>query len=144
MKKHLFLLLVAMMSLQACADKKQVITFAQLPQKAQTFVTTYFDQQSIAFVMQETDFITKDYDVQLQNGTKISFHKDGTLDNVETKPNPMPEGIVPAIVMNYVKATFPQAFVVEYNVDTRKQTVELNNGLELTFSLQGQFLEIDD
>jgi hypothetical protein len=48
------------------------------------------------------------------------------------------------MIAEYVIVHYPDQFIVEYQVDYTRQTIELNNRLELIFDLKGNFLKIDD
>jgi hypothetical protein len=56
----------------------------------------------------------------------------------------VPEGIVPEVIMSFISLRYPNLFVVEYVIDYRHQTVELNNEIELIFDREGHFLRMDD
>ena len=136
--------LYAVLTLSACASKPQVGTFGELPAAAQTFVTTHFSESDIALILWEQDGLHKEYEVRLNNGTQIEFDGKGQLEKIDSKPNAVPAGIVPEAITTYVSTKFPQAAIVEYSIDRRKQETELSNGLDLVFDLQGNFMHIDD
>jgi hypothetical protein len=46
--------------------------------------------------------------------------------------------------MSFISMHYPNLFVVEYVIDHRHQTVELNNEIELIFDREGHFLRMDD
>lgn len=144
MKKMMMILASAVLTLSACASKPQVGTFGELPAAAQTFVTTHFSESDIALILWEQDGLHKEYEVRLNNGTKIEFDGKGQLEKIDSKPNAVPAGIVPVAITTYVSTKFPQAAIVEYSIDRRKQETELSNGLDLVFDLQGNFMHIDD
>lgn len=133
-----------MLTMTACAGHPQVCNFNELPAAAQTFITTYFDKADIAWAQWERDGVGRDYEVKLTDGTDIEFDENGKLEKIECKPREVPAGIVPAQIITYLKANMPNAFVVEYSIDRRKQEVELNSGVDLVFDLNGRFLYIDD
>ena len=80
----------------------------------------------------------------LKNATELDFDYQGILESIDCKRNPVPEGIVPAAIVNYVQMQYGDLFVVEYVVEHRYLQVELNNGLELVFDHEGRFVSIDD
>lgn len=142
--KRTILLITAALAMNACADNKQIISFSALPDQAQTFVRTYFNPADVTLVMMEKDLLNTEYDLQLQDGTEINFNADGSLDKAEAKTQALPDGIVPADVAAYVRTMFPNAAMMEYESGSRKQTVGLNNGLELEFDQDGRFIRMDD
>lgn len=144
MKKSIYLLLLAVLvSLNACADKKVVITFAQLPQPAQEIITQNFNQADISYVMQENDW-SVEYKVRFVNGTEIEFNSDGALKKVDCKTTAVPDALVPAEVLTYVKTNVPGAFIKEWGTDDWGYKAELSNGLDLKFDKSYRFQRIDD
>lgn len=130
--------------MSACAEKAQLVKFNELPQKAQTFIETYFNAADISFVKMEKDGLHNDYDVRMTDGTEIDFDHDGSLEQVDCNTKAVPAGIVPEKITTYVAEHFTGAFIVKYEIDRRELKVELNNSLDLEFDKQGNFLRIDD
>ncbi|MBQ9439114.1 MAG: PepSY-like domain-containing protein [Paludibacteraceae bacterium] len=144
MKRFFYFIVTALLvSINACADKKEVITFAQLPQPAQNVINQHFKASDIVLVLKEQDWKVE-YEVRLADGSELDFFSDGELKKVDCQLNPVPEALLPQPVLTYVKATFPNAYVQEWGHDDRGFKAELNNGLELRFNKKYQFQNIDD
>lgn len=143
MKKMMIILASVLLSLNACADRTQVGSFANLPQQTQVFVETYFTKADIAVILYEREGLHNEYEVRLNNGTKIEFDYKGNLEKVDCKTRPVPAGIVPAPIVQYVEANHPAMFITEYSTDRRKQSVELNTEMEIEFDKAGNFLRYD-
>ena len=145
MKKSLFVAMMAFVcSLSACADSDQLITFAQLPTPAQNTVKQYFDEANIAFCTLDRELFGKEYKVQFNDGSEIKFEGDGSMHSVDCKFRAVPDALVPEIVRQQVKASFPQAVIVEWGKDDRGWKAELSNQLELKFNSKYQMSGIDD
>jgi len=145
--KHKTCLLVLAAMMMACsthADSKTAIALAELPQAAQEIISTYFVDQTVAYITMEKDWLDVEYEVRMQNGTELDFDKQGLLQSVDMQMMAIPEGLVPELIKQYVVQHFPQAKIVKYSNDTRKQEIKLDNGLELEFDKTGQFLRLDD
>lgn len=143
MKKFLFIALCAM-SLSACADDSKVITFEELPATAQTLLLQYIQAQDIMIVTQEGIGFWADYDVVTTDQSQWSFESDGSLESVRVFTG-VPSALVPASVQVTVDKMYPDAIIVKYSIDKddREQDVELNNRIELTFTLNGVLKEVD-
>ena len=144
MKKTLAVLTAVFTCLTSCASKTQLGTFAELPKSAQNFIVTYFNEADIAFVKVGKDGLHNEYEVQLNSGVEIEFNHKGELKEIDCRLQPVPEGIVPAVIVGYVESHFSNAFIVKYKIERRGQKVELNNSLELEFDKNGNFLRLDD
>ncbi len=143
MKKMMIVLASVLLSLNACADRAQVGSFTNLPQPAQTFVETYFAKADIAVILYEREGLHNEYEVRLNDGTYIEFDYQGNLEKVDCKTKAVPNGIVPTAIVQYVEAHHPTMFIVEYSIDRRRQSVELNTGMEIEFDKAGKFLHYD-
>lgn len=72
---------------------------------------------------------------------KISFFiKNAVIYKFEA----VPDALVPEVVRQQLKASFPQAFVVEWGKDDWGWKAELNNKLEVKFSRKLEMRGLDD
>lgn len=144
MKKIMTMLVVLTLSITACADRHQMIGVSDLPAQAQAFIQKYFNISDIAYIERDRDGIHYEYNVYLKNATEIDFDHQGNLQSIDCKRTSVPEGIVPEAIISFISSHYPNLFVVEYVIDYRHQTVELNNEIELIFDREGHFLRMDD
>ncbi len=128
----------------ACADNDKPIAVTQLPQKAQQFIKTHFSKEKVAFAKLERDFLETTYEVVFTNSTKLEFQKDGNWKEVDCKYSTVPTGIVPAQIAQYITQNYPDTKIVKIDRDKRDYEVKLTNGLELTFDLKFNLIDIDD
>ena len=144
MKKFFIVAFVAVCcSFTACAHD-QIIPYAQLPVAAQQVVRTHFDEANVAYVTMDREVFGKEYAVRLNDGTEIKFEKDGSVNKVDCQFQAVPEALIPAIVLQQVKAQFPNAFIVEWGKDDWGWKAELSNQLELKFNSKYQMTGVDD
>ena len=62
----------------ASAQEDKMISFTQLPAKAQEFVKSHFANIEVTSVWKDTEFLrVEDYTVVLDNGTEIEFYSNG-------------------------------------------------------------------
>ena len=144
MKKFFIFAVSCILSLTACADHYQLIKYSELPVQAQAFIQQYFNQEDISQIERDREGIHYEYNVYLKNATEIDFDHQGNLQSIDCKRTNVPEGIVPEVIMSFISLHHPNLFVVEYIIDYRHQTVELNNEIELIFDREGHFLRMDD
>ena len=139
----LFTLLISNLSLRA-EDIHRIITFEELPVKAQEFVITYFPEQNIRFVRMEIEVTKTEYTVRFDNGMEIEFNGNGDWDEVESHSECLPSGFLPESILNYLSRHHPNACLHEIARSRHKFEIELANGLELIFNKNGEFLRYDD
>ena len=128
----------------ARADHDRPIQFNQLPVAAQEFINTYFSDQKVSFAKEERDFMELRYEVMFTNSIKIEFYRDGKWKEIDCKYSVLPAGIVPEQIMTYVNSNFPGVHIHAIDRDHRDIEVELTNGLELTFDLYYNLIDMDD
>ena len=144
MKKIVALLAIITCSLTACADRHQMVSYSNIPVQAQAFIEKYFKSTDVSYIERELDGVHYEYNVYLKNATEIEFNYRGDIKSIDCRVSPIPAGIVPEIVMHYVTLHYPNHIVVEYAVEHRRLMIELGNGLELIFDLEGNFLGMGD
>ena len=127
----------------ACADNYQPISQTQLPEKAQTFLATYFPEAKISLARKEIDVMELSYDVIFTDGCKVEFDRKGNWTQVDCLTHPLPSGIVPEAISKVIRAQYPDAQVTKIERDHRETDVKLTNRVELTFNKHMQLVDID-
>ena len=127
----------------AKADDKPV-TFEQLPKAAQTFINTNFPKDKVSFATVDDDIIAPDYEVVLVSGVMMQFRNDGSLESIKSRTGNIPAGIIPQQIINGVKGYYPDAMILEYDIDRLSYEVKLSNRMEIKFDRNFNIIEIDD
>ncbi len=145
MKKILFLfgLFCASILGIGCESHDKIINFSELPQQAQNFINTHFADQQISFVIKEDG----EYEVRFNDGTKVDFSRKGEWETVDCNHLQVSQSVVallPQRIPSYIESNFAEAFITKIERERKSYNVELNNGLELEFNSNGDFLRIDD
>ena len=107
-------------------------------------MAAHFDAAQIAYVTLDKGLFDDEYDIRFNDGRTIEFNKAGELQKVDCKQTEVPSALVPEPVLSYIKANFPNAFITEWGKDDRGYKAELNNGLDLKFNRQYEFVRVDD
>lgn len=138
--KNIFLIMICTLSfsLVALADKPSTID--ALPKTAQEFLSTYFAKSKIASVM--LDESDGDFKVKLENGVKVEFNKIGSWTEIEGLTS-LPKGLVSSNIYDYVAHNYKKVKVVKIERDKKGFEIELADGRELEFDLNGNFVKID-
>lgn len=119
MKKSLFALIYILMLATvgclawSCSDQNDevpvIIPENNLPQTAQSFITTYFPGQKVLKVEMKIDD-NKDagYEVRFDNGDEVEFDTSGNWTKVEmTQLRTVPDALVPVQISEYVTTNYP-------------------------------------
>ena len=142
-KMMLILACVFTVVTNANADNYRPINVSQLPEKAQTFLTTYFPEAKVSLARKEFDVTELSYDVIFTNGSKVEFDRKGEWTEVDCRTQPLPAGIVPATIEKVIKEQYPDAKATKIERDRREIDVKLSNRVELTFNKKMQLIDID-
>lgn len=122
----------------------QIISADALPAKASSFLKSHFSGEKIAKVEKDTDNTKIEYEVYLNNGMKIEFNEQGDWKEVDGKnKQAIPTKFLDKNLLDYLAKNYPNAKVVKADRDAQDVEVELSNGVELKFDLNGQFLRLD-
>ncbi|MBR3983861.1 MAG: PepSY-like domain-containing protein [Bacteroidaceae bacterium] len=143
--KKMMLILACVFTIvtNANADNYRPINVSQLPEKAQTFLTTYFPEAKVSLARKEFDVTELSYDVIFTNGSKVEFDRKGEWTEVDCLTQPLPAGIVPATIEKVIKEQYPDAKATKIERDRREIDVKLSNRVELTFNKKMQLIDID-
>ena len=125
-------------------DIHRIITFNELPIKAQEFITTYFSEQTIRFVRMEINVTKTEYTVRFENGMEIEFNGNGDWDEVESHSECLPSGFLLEPILDCLNRNHPGLCLHEISRGYHKIEVELANGLEIIFNKNGELLRYDD
>ena len=144
MKRFIVTIALVVASLTIVYAKDKPVTFSQLPVAAQAFINKNFPDDKVSFASVDDDIIRPDYQVVLASGVMLDFENNGKLEKISTRNGNIPDGIIPAEILNAVNAQYPDAKVLEYEIDRRTYEVKLSNRMELKFNSRFDVIEIDD
>lgn len=120
-----------------------VIIEKELPEVVKKNVTKYFGKKGIGKIVKDVELRKTVYDVYFNDQTEAEFSSMGELKEAKSY-NGLPNAVVPTKIQAYVNKHYPNVKVTKWKKSRNKQEVELSNGLDLEFDLNGQFLRVDD
>ena len=142
MKSTILILALPVLLLASCT-KEKIVGSDDLPATGTNYIATHFPDQTIVHAVREYDDLQIKYTVYLKNGVKIEFNQNGEVKEIDGN-NALPDSVIPAAILAYVKSNYPSAFIKKWEVERTKQEVKLSNGITLEFDKNGNFLRIDD
>jgi len=123
--------------------QKTVIKKEALPANAQAFLKTHFGSKKPSYILEDKEILSTEYKVQYDNKIEIEFDKKGNWKEVDGKSAKIPSSIIPKKIASYVKDNFRKEKITKIEIGTSGYETKLTNGLELKFSLKGDFTKID-
>ena len=118
------------------------ITQEQLTQSITQYIHTNFPGKSLSKISKEKKMGKMEYEIYLDNGTKLEFNN-SVINEIESTEK-LPDAVIPKNILAYTKKNYPQNFITEWKLSYNKHKIELNSGVELEFNKKGQFLRIDN
>ena len=148
MKKYILILsaLTSILLFSIACDKETIIQEDQLPKNASEFIQIHFEGTTIAQVEKEKEGLSSHtYDVILKNGTKIKFDKNGNWLEVDALDGQsIATDFIHTAIKTYLNSNYKDIAVQSIEKDNNRFEVELVNGLDLLFNLDGNFIRIDN
>ncbi len=136
-------LLISVIAMQA-ENQRRIISFEELPKKAQTFVGSYFNALEITFVRMEVELTKTEYTVRFGNGMEVEFNSNGDWVEVESHSECLPKDFLDEKILSFVDEHHKGYCFHEIARRRHKIEVELSSGLQLIFNKKGEFLRYND
>lgn len=147
MKKLILAFFALSLTFVACSDDDNtpdpnVINEADLPTEIRTYVSTYFADRTFNRAEMETENNETSYHVFFDGNLRLEFN--GTYEIVDIDDDDvLPDSVIPQSILNYVALNYPNNIITDWEIEDGYQEVELDNGLELEFTLEGIFIRVD-
>ncbi|RPE00901.1 hypothetical protein EGM88_00705 [Aureibaculum marinum] len=123
-------------------ENEETLTYAELLENIKSFIETHFSDVSVKEITKETNGSYVKYEIEMFNDIEMDFDANGELTSIEVDAG-IPTAIISENISSYVSENYPDATIVEWDLDRRKQEIELDNDVELVFDLDGNFLYKD-
>ncbi|MEP6802909.1 MAG: PepSY-like domain-containing protein [Flavobacterium sp.] len=123
--------------------QKTIIKKEALPANAQAFLKTHFGSKKPSYIIEDKEILSTEYKVQFNDKLEIEFDKKGNWKEVDGENSKIPSSIIPKKIASYVKDNFRKEKITKIEIGTSGYETKLTNGLELKFTLKGDFTKID-
>ena len=144
MKKLLLILAIVIGVFSMPARDSYTHDVNVLPTAAQSILKNNFKAE-VSHIKIEKDWgKVSEYDVILTDGSEITFDSAGNWKDIEVKRSAsVPEKFVPAEITTYVKQNQKNSRITGIEKNRAGYEVELSNGVEMKFDINGKFLRYD-
>lgn len=140
--KRLFFLALLPLMLFSC-ESKTVIDLNNIPAEIKNYVSTHFPENKIIQILEDKDGLELTIDVTMQDGIFLEFNRKKEIIDIESRTK-LPDSVIPAKILDYVNANYASNFINGWELDDRNQQIKLDNGLDLEFTMNGDFIRIDN
>ena len=114
-----------------------------LPEAITAFLKQHFPNATVVGVEPDYDHGGLEYDVYLNDGTKVDFDANNQWDQVESMRG-VPAFFIPNAIASYVRSSYQNMTITKINKEYHGYEIELANGLDLNFDRSGRFMGMDD
>jgi len=136
-------LITSMAAFLSSCEKEEMIPTSELPTEIASYVSTHFPDNRILQVVKDKDGLTKTYDLILEGSISLEFNRDKEIIDIDANSK-LPDSVIPEKLRLYVIANYPSNVITDWEIEEKKQQIELENGIGLEFNMNGDFLRIDN
>lgn len=123
-------------------NKDVLLAEADIPSAIIAYKTTHFPEHEIVSAYKDLDDNTLNYDVLLSGAVALGFNSSYEITDIDGTTQ-LPDSVIPQAILDYVAQSYPVNIITDWELERNHQQIELNNGLELEFELNGAFIRID-
>jgi di/tripeptidase len=146
MKKLQVLGIIATLGLLLFAtscDEEKGLSENEIPNEITTYVTTHFPTNNIIRVTEDKDGTRKSYDVVLSGNIKLEFNRQREITDIDSSSR-LPDSVIPQAIRDYASENYPDNFITDWELEDNHQQVGLNNDVDLEFTMDGEFIRVDN
>ena len=118
-----------------------------LPAAAKNFIEEHFSSSSISEVKENSSWqIWEDekFEVSLSNGIEIDFDENGNAIEIDSNAGEaIPLTALPSKIADYLNENYADVVVISWEKSKNDQEVELENGVEIEFDADANFIKLD-
>lgn len=133
---------LAAVVLTSC-DREKVLTPSEIPTEITQYLSIHFPNNNLLQVVEDVDGMTKTYDVTLSDNITLEFNRKKEITDIDGNAK-LPDTVIPNEINQYVASNFPNNVITDWELEDRHQQVGLDNGIDLEFSMNGEFIRIDN
>ncbi len=124
-------------------EKETILETAQTPSEITTYVETHFSTHKILQAVKDVDGVKKTYIITLNGNVLLEFNRKKEIISIDADTQ-LPESVVPIKIKQYVESNFPENVITDWELEDKHQQVGLDNDLDLEFTINGDFIRIDN
>ena len=146
MKKLQVLGIIATLGLLLFAiscDEEKGLSDNEIPTEISSYVTTHFPTNNIIRVTEDKDGTRKSYDVVLSGNIKLEFNSQKEITDIDSSSR-LPDSVIPQAIRDYASENYPDNFITDWELEDNHQQVGLNNDVDLEFTMDGEFIRVDN
>lgn len=144
MKKKLSALLLTLVfafTLTSC-DQESTISPDNLPNEIDSYISTHFPENTVLQAIKDKEGLKSTYEITLSDNIYLEFDSKMNITDIDGNAK-LPDSVIPEKILQYVAFNYPNNYITDWELDDRNQQIQLDNGLDLEFNMNGDFIKID-
>jgi hypothetical protein len=129
-------------SLSSC-EKEVILPVSELPDEISSYISAHFPNNSVLQYLKDTEGVKRTYDLILSDGISLEFNRKREIISIDGTSQ-LPTSVIPEKIFQYVENNYFGSVITDWELDGKNQQIELNNGLDLEFDMNGDFLRLDN
>ena len=138
MNKLWIVMILTSMSFTVNAQDKK-IPKDQIPEQINTYIATYFPNNTVLKASFDNHPIYKKYEIFLTDNVSLEFSPDYKIKEIKSKSK-LPDEVIPTQILEFVNTNYPKNVITDWELDDGNQQIELDSGIDLEFNLKGEFI----
>jgi len=144
MSKTVFAISVLLAIAMVGMAKDRVVDYTQVPSTARQSLEQFFKVENVSIVMLDDGKLGAEYEVHYQDGSKAVSDSNGKLIEIKCVTTPVPDVFIPQPILQNVHSRFSLHYIQKYEAKRYEYEVTLSNGLEITYDLKFNLIEVED
>lgn len=143
MKKiSLILVAISLFVFSNANAQKKYLAVSETPGQIISYINAHFPKSEIISVKKDKEIFKTEYKVKLNTMVELEFDGNFSIKKIESK-SALPQSVVPEKIVAYIHKNYPNNKILEWKKEKKGQKIELDNGIDVVFDLNGKFLGID-
>ena len=137
------LLTLGLLLIATSCDDDKGLSENEIPNEITTFITTHFPSNNIIRATKDKDGSRVSYDVTLSGNVKLEFNSQREITDIDSNTK-LPDSVIPQAIRDYVTENYPNNFITDWELEDNHQQVGLDNDIDLEFTMDGEFIRVDN
>ncbi len=122
--------------------KETVLSPTHLPATIDNYISTHFSGNKVVSAKKDKEGLKVTYEIRLSDGISLEFNSKMEIIDIDSRSK-LPDSVIPEKIRQYVSLNYPDHVITGWELEGKNQQVELDNGLDLEFTIDGEFIRID-
>lgn len=124
-------------------NNETLLTENEIPDQIMSYLSEHFPDNDIIKTVQDNDDGTTTYEVYLDGNYELDFNADYDITDIDGTSE-LPDSVIPQALLDYVSQNYADHYITDWELESSYQQIELDNGVELEFEMDGTFIRVDN